>query len=69
MKKRKIQVVVVLFISSSDAVVFFFQAGRWISRSVLLCHAMGVDYENGEYNVSSAGLLRPRVWVLTLLSM
>ena len=51
MKKRKIQVVVVLFIAAVTLLSSSF--GRQVDiEERVLCHAMGVDYENGEYNVS-----------------
>lgn len=51
MKKRKIQVVVVLFIAA--VTLLFSSFGRQVDiEERVLCHAMGVDYENGEYNVS-----------------
>ena len=51
MKKRKIQVAVVLFIAAVTLLSSSF--GRQVDiEERVLCHAMGVDYENGEYNVS-----------------
>ena len=51
MKKRKIQVAVVLFIAA--VTLLFSSFGRQVDiEERVLCHAMGVDYENGEYNVS-----------------
>ena len=51
MKKRKIQVAIVLFIAAVTLLSSSF--GRQVDiEERVLCHAMGVDYENGEYNVS-----------------
>lgn len=51
MKKRKIQVTVILLIAA--VTLLFSSFGRQLDiEERVLCHAMGVDYEDGEYKVS-----------------
>ena len=67
MKKRKIQVAVVLFIAAVTLLSSSF--GRQVDiEERVLCHAMGVDYKTGN-TMCHCRSLRPRVWVLTLLLM